>query len=89
MVIKEKLKSSQIEMGNLFVHTTLVEKSKTTFQKERNGLAEVLPEIVRTTTLGAEDRVNRFYCEGGFSSCDQKKSKILKATMLKHTTLLN
>lgn len=35
---------------------------------EPNGrawLAEVLPEIVRSTTLGAEDRVDRIYRQGG------------------------
>ena len=31
-------------------------------------LAEILPEIVRTTTLAAESRVNRFYGKGGAGS---------------------
>lgn len=34
----------------------------------RNWLAEVLPEIVRSSTLGAEDRVNRIYDRGGMSA---------------------
>ncbi|HEX6890538.1 MAG TPA: hypothetical protein VF141_07595 [Chryseolinea sp.] len=31
----------------------------------RNWLAEILPEIVRSTTLGAEGRVNRIYAKDG------------------------
>src|SRR5436190_13334439 len=31
----------------------------------RKWLSEVLPEIVRSTTIGAESRVNRFYRQGG------------------------
>lgn len=36
--------------------------------KGREWLAEVLPELVKTTTLGAEGRVNRFYRRGGVNS---------------------
>jgi len=31
----------------------------------KNWLAEILPEIVRSTTLGAEGRVNRIFAKGG------------------------
>ncbi|MBI3220691.1 MAG: hypothetical protein HYZ44_14345 [Bacteroidetes bacterium] len=31
----------------------------------RKWLSEVLPELVRTTTIGAESRVNRFFRQGG------------------------
>ncbi len=31
----------------------------------RKWLAEILPEVVRTTTIAAESRVNRFYAKGG------------------------
>lgn len=31
----------------------------------RQWLGEIMPEIMRTTTLGAESRVNRFYKQGG------------------------
>lgn len=31
-------------------------------------LAEILPDIVRSTTIGAEKRVNRFYSRGGVTS---------------------
>lgn len=34
----------------------------------KNWLGEILPEIVRSTTLGAEARVNRIYSKGGTSA---------------------
>ena len=34
----------------------------------RKWLSEILPEVVRTTTLAAESRVNRFYRNGGTSA---------------------
>jgi hypothetical protein len=34
----------------------------------RKWLSEVLPELVRSTTIGAESRVNRFYRQGGANS---------------------
>lgn len=34
----------------------------------RKWLSEVLPELVRTTTIGAESRVNRFFRQGGASA---------------------
>lgn len=42
----------------------------------RKWLAEVLPELVRTTTLGAESRVNRFYKQGGTSAVLNEISKM-------------
>jgi hypothetical protein len=34
----------------------------------RKWMNEILPELVRTTTIGAESRVNRFYKQGGSSA---------------------
>lgn len=34
----------------------------------RRWLGEILPELVRSTTVGAESRVNRFYKKGGVSA---------------------
>ncbi len=34
----------------------------------REWLAEVLPDLVRSTTLGAESRVKRFYQKGGYAA---------------------
>lgn len=46
-------------------------EGRTNLPFEPNGrkwMEEILAEIVRTTTLGAEGRVNRFYRQGGYSS---------------------
>ncbi len=43
-------------------------EGRTKMEWEPNGrdwLGEILPEIVRTTTLGSEGRVNRIYAQGG------------------------
>ncbi len=41
-------------------------RSLVAFEPEgRKWLSEVLPELVRSTTIGAESRVNRFYKQGG------------------------
>lgn len=41
-------------------------REKMDFEKEgRKWLGEILPELVRTTTIAAEGRVNRFYKQGG------------------------
>jgi len=43
-------------------------EDRTKMSWEPNGkvwLSEILPEIIRSTTLGAEGRVNRFYAKGG------------------------
>jgi hypothetical protein len=49
----------------------------------RKWLAEILPEVVRTTTIAAESRVNRFYSKGGaqgvLSEIDQMKSDYVKS----------
>ena len=42
----------------------------------RQWLAEILPDIVRSTTLGAESRVNRFYRQGGSKSVLEEISSI-------------
>ncbi len=34
----------------------------------RKWMSEIMPELVRTTTIGAESRVNRFYKQGGVNS---------------------
>ncbi len=34
----------------------------------RKWMSEIMPELVRTTTIGAESRVNRFYKQGGVAS---------------------
>ncbi len=39
------------------------------FEKEgRKWLSEILPELVRSTTIAAESRVNRFFKQGGASA---------------------
>jgi hypothetical protein len=49
----------------------------------RKWLAEILPEVVRTTTIAAESRVNRFYAKGGtqgvLNEIDQMKSDYVKS----------
>ncbi len=44
-------------------------RSKVAFEPEgRKWLSEIMLELVRTTTIGAESRVNRFYKQGGATS---------------------
>lgn len=51
--------------GNL-IKDYYVGRDKVDFDSEgREWLAEVLPGIVRSTTIGSESRVNRFYRQGG------------------------
>ncbi len=49
----------------------------------KNWLAEILPEIVRTTTIGAKSRVSRFYKKGGvkavMNEIDRIKSDFIKS----------
>jgi len=41
-------------------------RSAVSYEPEgRKWLAEILPEVVRTTTIAAESRVNRFFAKGG------------------------
>jgi len=42
----------------------------------KNWLAEILPEIVRSTTLGAEGRVNRIFAKGGSAAVVAELSKL-------------
>ncbi len=42
----------------------------------RKWLSEILPELLRTTTIGAEERVNRFYNNGGVDNVINEIEKI-------------
>lgn len=42
----------------------------------KNWLAEILPEIVRSTTLGAEGRVNRIYAKEGVAGVIEELKKL-------------
>jgi hypothetical protein len=61
-------------------------EGRTKIEWEPNGkewLAEVLPDIVRSSTIGAESRVNRFFRQGGttavLSEIDKLKSDYVKS----------
>jgi hypothetical protein len=44
-------------------------RTRVDFEPEgRKWMTEILPELVRTTTIGAESRVNRFYRQGGINA---------------------
>ena len=43
-------------------------KEKNYIPEGKNWLAEILPEVVRSTTIGAKSRVARFYKKGGINS---------------------
>ncbi len=44
-------------------------RTSVAFEPEgRKWLSEILPELVRSTTIGAESRVNRFFSQGGSKS---------------------
>ncbi|WP_347175360.1 hypothetical protein [Polaribacter uvawellassae] len=72
---------------------TLVKKyyvgwSEKSFNSEgRKWLAEILPEILRTTTIAAKSRVDRFYKKGGansvLSEIRKMKSDFVKAAYVK------
>lgn len=53
----------------------------------REWLAEILPKIIRTTAIGAESRVNRFYEKGGanavLNEIDRLKGDYVKSTYYK------
>jgi hypothetical protein len=62
----------------------------------KNWLAEILPEIVRTSLIGAESRVDRFYKEGGASavlgdldSFDREHLKLAYINLLLEKNLKN
>ncbi|MBT1704965.1 hypothetical protein [Chryseosolibacter indicus] len=40
-------------------------RTKMGWENGKAWLGEILPELVRSSTIGAEDRVNRFYIKGG------------------------
>ena len=57
------------EAGGKLAKTYYVGRKKTPFDPEGKAwLAEVLPEIVRSTGVGAKSRVDRFYKQGGVSA---------------------
>jgi len=52
--------------GSVLIKRYYESRTEINFDPEgRKWLAEVLPEVVRTTTIAAESRVNRFYTKGG------------------------
>lgn len=52
--------------GSVLIKRYYEGRTEVNFDPEgRKWLAEVLPEVVRTTTIAAESRVNRFYSKGG------------------------
>ena len=62
---KRRIKIETDRKGNL-VKEYYVGRSKKNFYPEgKEFLEEILPEILNTTTIGAESRVNRYYNEGG------------------------
>lgn len=52
--------------GSVLIKRYYEGRTEVDFDPEgRKWLAEILPEVVRTTTIAAESRVNRFYSKGG------------------------
>lgn len=52
--------------GSVLIKRYYEGRTEVNFDPEgRKWLAEVLPEVVRTTTIAAESRVNRFFAKGG------------------------
>lgn len=52
--------------GSVLIKRYYEGRNEVNFDPEgRKWLAEILPEVVRTTTIAAESRVNRFYTKGG------------------------
>jgi len=52
--------------GSVLIKRYYEGRTEINFDPEgRKWLAEILPEVVRTTTIAAESRVNRFYSKGG------------------------
>lgn len=55
-----------IREGSVLIKRYYEGRTEVNFDPEgRKWLAEILPEVVRTTTIAAESRVNRFYSKGG------------------------
>ncbi|MBL7870337.1 MAG: hypothetical protein JNM78_01905 [Cyclobacteriaceae bacterium] len=70
--------------GKLIKREYFEGRSAVNYEPEgRKWLAEILPEVVRTTTIAAESRVNRFYAKGGtqgvLNEIDQMKSDYIKS----------
>ena len=89
-------KSSFGTKRRILIHNesgTLVKKyfvgwSEKPYRNEgRKWLAEILPEILRTTTIAAKSRVNRFYRNGGasavLSEVKKMKSDYVKSAYIK------
>ncbi len=52
--------------GSVLIKRYYEGRTEVNFDPEgRKWLAEIMPEVVRTTTIAAESRVNRFYATGG------------------------
>jgi hypothetical protein len=52
--------------GSVLIKRYYEGRTEVNFDPEgRKWLAEIMPEVVRTTTIAAESRVNRFYSKGG------------------------
>ena len=59
-------------------------RSKQPYEPEgRKWLAEILPDLVKTSTIGAESRTNRFYKKGGTNLVLQEIDK-LESDYVKH-----
>ena len=70
--------------GNELVKEYFVGRSRVPFEPEgREWLAGVLPDIVRSTTIGAESRVDRFYRKGGVDGVLDEVNE-LEGDYLKH-----
>lgn len=63
--------------GGKLVKKYFVGWSEKSYNPEgKKWLAEILPEILRTTTIGAEARVDRFYKKGGVNAVVSEVGKI-------------
>lgn len=60
------------EGGGRIKRTYYEGRNKMDWEQGRQWLGEILPEIVRSTTLGAEGRVNRYYAKGGTTAVLQE-----------------
>lgn len=58
----------ETEGGKLNKHYYVGWSEKNFYPDGKEWLAEVLPKVIRTTTIGAESRVNRFYKKGGVNA---------------------
>lgn len=69
---KRRIQIESDRSGNL-IKKYFVGWSQKDYEPEgREWLAEVLPEVIRSSTLGAEDRVDRIYTQGGMTAFAQE-----------------